>query len=161
MVDELRRRPRPSGRCSRRSPRDNPNQLYALEASADDGGRAELVRRALHPDGPQPIAARAALPRAPSCGFWRCTNERAQAQAVAREVEHLLAGGTAPEEICVLVDDPAGEGGAGRGGDGGARHPLPPRRAGGALPAARGARRDRLAAGARRPRRLGRRRRGR
>ena len=45
--------------------------------------------------------------REPPTRFWRCANERAQAQAVAREVEHLLAGGTAPEEICVLVDDPA------------------------------------------------------
>jgi len=38
---------------------------------------------------------------------WRCASERAQAQAVAREAEHLIAGGTAPEAICVLVDDPA------------------------------------------------------
>jgi DNA helicase-2/ATP-dependent DNA helicase PcrA len=45
--------------------------------------------------------------RDPTMHFWRCTNERAQAQAVAREAEHLLAGGTKPEEICVLVDDPA------------------------------------------------------
>ena len=36
--------------------------------------------------------------------FWRCENERAQAQAVAREVEHLLAAGEArPEEICVVA----------------------------------------------------------
>ena len=72
--------------------------------------------------------ARAPLPR-PQLRFWRCANERAQAQAVARDVEHLLAAGTSPEEICVLVEDPAAKGGAGRGGDGGARHPLPPRRA--------------------------------
>jgi DNA helicase-2/ATP-dependent DNA helicase PcrA len=44
--------------------------------------------------------------------FWRCTNERAQAQAVARDVEHLLATGTSPEEICVLVEDPATKGGS-------------------------------------------------
>ena len=43
--------------------------------------------------------------------FWSCANERAQAQAVAREVEHLLAGGADPEEICVLVADPAAQGG--------------------------------------------------
>jgi DNA helicase II / ATP-dependent DNA helicase PcrA len=36
--------------------------------------------------------------------FWRCRGERAQAQAVAREVEHLLAAGeTRPEEICVIA----------------------------------------------------------
>ncbi len=45
--------------------------------------------------------------RDPPVRFWRCSNERAQAQAVAREAEHLIAQGTAPEEICVLVDDPA------------------------------------------------------
>ena len=36
--------------------------------------------------------------RDPETKFWRCTNERAQAQAVAREAEHLLAGGIKPEE---------------------------------------------------------------
>ena len=43
--------------------------------------------------------------------FWRCGNERAQAQAVARDVEHLLATGTSPEEVCVLIADPAARGG--------------------------------------------------
>jgi DNA helicase-2/ATP-dependent DNA helicase PcrA len=42
--------------------------------------------------------------REPETKFWRCSNERAQAQAVAREAEHLLAHGTKPEEICVLID---------------------------------------------------------
>jgi DNA helicase-2/ATP-dependent DNA helicase PcrA len=50
--------------------------------------------------------------RNPSVRRWRCTNERAQAQAVAREAEHLIAGGTAPEEICVLVEDVSADGGA-------------------------------------------------
>ncbi|MDX6601581.1 MAG: ATP-dependent helicase UvrD/PcrA [Solirubrobacterales bacterium] len=50
--------------------------------------------------------------RTPAVRRWRCSNERAQAQAVAREVEHLLAAGASPEKICVLVDDPASEGGA-------------------------------------------------
>jgi DNA helicase-2/ATP-dependent DNA helicase PcrA len=49
--------------------------------------------------------------RRPRLRFWRCANERAQAQAVAREVEHLLANGTQPEAICVLIDDPAERGG--------------------------------------------------
>ena len=44
--------------------------------------------------------------------FWRCRNERAQAQAVAREVEHLIAGGVRPEEIGVIVDEPARRGSA-------------------------------------------------
>ncbi len=42
--------------------------------------------------------------RQPETRFWRCANERAQAQAVAREAEHLLAEGTQPEDICVLVE---------------------------------------------------------
>jgi DNA helicase-2/ATP-dependent DNA helicase PcrA len=49
--------------------------------------------------------------RAPTVRHWRCTNERAQAQAIARETEHLLAAGAAPESICVLLNDPASEGG--------------------------------------------------
>jgi DNA helicase-2/ATP-dependent DNA helicase PcrA len=36
--------------------------------------------------------------------FWRCENDRAQAQAAAREVEHLLAGGEVrPERVCVIA----------------------------------------------------------
>ena len=50
--------------------------------------------------------------RDPKVGFWRCANERAQAQAAAREVEHLIAGGTMPERICILIDQPRRSGGA-------------------------------------------------
>ena len=49
--------------------------------------------------------------RTPSVRRWACTNERAQAQAVAREAEHLIAGGASPEEICVLVEDASADGG--------------------------------------------------
>ncbi len=36
--------------------------------------------------------------------FWRCENDRAQAQAAAREIEHLLAAGEVrPERICVIA----------------------------------------------------------
>ncbi len=36
--------------------------------------------------------------------FWRCTGERAEAQAAAREIEHLLAAGEVrPEGVCVIV----------------------------------------------------------
>jgi DNA helicase-2/ATP-dependent DNA helicase PcrA len=43
--------------------------------------------------------------------FWRCANERAQAQAVAGEVERLLARGeVAPEDVCVLVRSVRSEG---------------------------------------------------
>ncbi len=42
--------------------------------------------------------------------FWRCASERAQAQAVAAEVERLIAGGAAPERIGVIVDSVPEEG---------------------------------------------------
>jgi DNA helicase II / ATP-dependent DNA helicase PcrA len=36
--------------------------------------------------------------------FWRCATERAEAQAAAREIEHLLAAGEVrPEAVCVVV----------------------------------------------------------
>jgi DNA helicase-2/ATP-dependent DNA helicase PcrA len=84
---------------------DNPSQLYATE-----GGPAEQWFAGLFPDG-----GRVELEerfRDPQLSFWRCANERAQAQATARAVEHLIATGTAPEEICLLVADPAKAGGA-------------------------------------------------
>ncbi len=43
--------------------------------------------------------------------FWRCASERAQAQAVAADVERLIArGACAPEDICVLVRSVRAEG---------------------------------------------------
>jgi superfamily I DNA/RNA helicase/RecB family exonuclease len=43
--------------------------------------------------------------------FWRCTSERAQAQAVAAEVERLIAReDVAPEDVCVLVRSVRSEG---------------------------------------------------
>src|SRR6476659_1185017 len=79
------------------------NHLYSLEAKLP--GASPAWSLALHPEAEvieleQPF-------RDPPVRFWRCSNERAQAQAVAREAEHLLAQGTAPDRICVLVDDPA------------------------------------------------------
>ncbi len=89
---------------------DNPNQVFALEQ-----GDAELEGQlgddwfaGLHPDGERLLLERRF--RDPKLAFWRCGNERAQAQAVAREVEHLVAAGTAAEEICVLVADPGKQG---------------------------------------------------
>jgi len=63
---------------------------------------------------------RAEAPHAPDAGdddgvairFWRCANERAEAQAAAREIELALASGTSrPEDICILT---ASGGGASR-----------------------------------------------
>jgi DNA helicase-2/ATP-dependent DNA helicase PcrA len=43
--------------------------------------------------------------------FWRCANERAQAQAVAADIERLLEhAGAAPESVCVLVRSVRSEG---------------------------------------------------
>ena len=42
--------------------------------------------------------------------FWRCANERAQAQAVAAEVARLLRDGVAPERMAVLVRSVRNEG---------------------------------------------------
>src|SRR3954471_3402144 len=42
--------------------------------------------------------------------FWRCSSERAQAQAVAADAGKLIAGGVPPQEICVLVRAVKGEG---------------------------------------------------
>ncbi|HEX4465422.1 MAG TPA: ATP-dependent DNA helicase [Solirubrobacterales bacterium] len=77
---------------------ENSNHLYAQDASA-----------ALVTDAPS-ITLEQQF-RQPAVRRWRCGNERAQAQAVAREVEHLLSEGTAPGAICVLIDDPAANGG--------------------------------------------------
>jgi DNA helicase II / ATP-dependent DNA helicase PcrA len=77
---------------------ENPNHLYAQDASAE-----------LATDAPSIILEQQF--RQPAVRRWRCTNERAQAQAVAREVEHLLGEGTAPGAICVLIDDPAANAG--------------------------------------------------
>ena len=79
---------------------ENPNHLYAQDA----------VPRAPRRRGVPSITLEQQF-RQPAVRFWRCTNERAQAQAVAREVEHLLSEGTAPGAICVLIDDPAANAG--------------------------------------------------
>ncbi|MGH2939496.1 MAG: PD-(D/E)XK nuclease family protein [Solirubrobacterales bacterium] len=109
---------------------DNPNQLFVLEARGDaepeaESGDLQLVElevtgrggpdlaawyRALHPAGDVVVLEKRF--RDPKLRFWKCANERAQAQATAREVEHLLAGGTRADDICVLLADPTAEGGA-------------------------------------------------
>ncbi len=110
---------------------DNPNHLYALEPGGVEGvsgwARRPVFRPrdsaseasspgekpSAEPDTPStpPVIELEKQFRDPATRFWRCTNERAQAQAVAREAEHLIANGTSPETICVLVDDPAARGG--------------------------------------------------
>jgi len=83
---------------------DNANHLYALEEEPSDWFRE------LFPEGDAVVLEHRF--RNPAVRFWKCANERAQAQAVAREVEHLLAGGADPEKVCVLVAEPGRDGGA-------------------------------------------------
>ena len=120
MVDELEETTPAQRAILAALAEENPNHLYALEldGSAPDAfpaggvtGPAGLSAwyRTAHPQGDVVVLDRQF--RDPPVRFWRCTNERAQAQAVAREVEHLLAEGTPPEAICVLVDDPGARGG--------------------------------------------------
>ena len=61
-----------------------------------------VPRRA--PGGGRGRPRRVAAARPGATRFWRCENDRAQVQAVAREVEHLLAAGEVrPERICVIA----------------------------------------------------------
>jgi len=105
---------------------ENPNHLYALEETGEVPGVSDWARRPLFrpTDSPGDAGAPGEKPsvqsdtpgdsprvielerlfRDPPTRFWRCASERAQAQAVAREAEHLIAKGTAPEDICVLVE---------------------------------------------------------
>jgi DNA helicase II / ATP-dependent DNA helicase PcrA len=87
----------------------NPNQVLALETSTEVTA-AEGWFDEVHPEGERILLERRF--RDPRLGFWRCTSERAQAQAVARAVEQLGTAGTAADQICVLVADPAKQGGA-------------------------------------------------
>lgn len=106
MVDELEETTAAQRGILRALAADNPNQLYALEETEELSG----WYRDVHPDGDVVVFERRF--REPKLNFWRCANERAQSQAVAREVEHLIAAGADPQQICVLVADPAREGGA-------------------------------------------------
>jgi DNA helicase-2/ATP-dependent DNA helicase PcrA len=97
MVDEFEDTTRAQRAILASLAAENPNQLWASEEQVEGPGETIVLEHRF---------------REPPVRFWRCGNERAQAQAVAREIEHLIAGGTAPEEICVLIDDPAQRGGA-------------------------------------------------
>jgi DNA helicase-2/ATP-dependent DNA helicase PcrA len=106
MVDELEETTRAQRAILEAFAGDNSNHLYALEEA--DGHSAWF--RDLHPSSDTVVLEHRF--REPSVRFWKCANERAQSQAVAREVEHLLAGGAEAEKICVLVAEPPRQGGA-------------------------------------------------
>jgi len=90
---------------------DNPNQMFVLEESEEEYcGELTEWYRSLHPEGEVVTLERRF--REPKLRFWKSANERAQAQATAREVEHLLASGRRADDICVLLADPTRGGGA-------------------------------------------------
>jgi DNA helicase II / ATP-dependent DNA helicase PcrA len=67
------------------------------------GAAALKAFRAAHPDAVE-IELGPPLREPRGVRFWRCANERAQVQAVARDVERLLAAGEVrPERICVIA----------------------------------------------------------
>ncbi|HET7120699.1 MAG TPA: ATP-dependent DNA helicase [Solirubrobacterales bacterium] len=105
MVDELEEATAAQRALLESLAADNPNQLFAAEGEA-----AAEWYRGLHPGGEAIVLEQRF--RHPRLSFWRCGNERAQAQAVARAAEGLVAAGSSPDQICVLVADPAGQGGA-------------------------------------------------
>jgi len=109
MVDELEEATPAQRTVVESLAADNPNQLFAAEGGGERSEAEEWYAR-LHPAGERIVLERRF--RDPHLGFWRCSNERGQAQATARAVEHLIAGGAAPEEICILVADPGKGGGS-------------------------------------------------
>jgi DNA helicase-2/ATP-dependent DNA helicase PcrA len=74
-------------------------RLHAAAAAvvAPVAGRVEKETEAFGPGGDE-------------VRFWRCANERAQAQAVAGEVERLVRSGVAAEDVAVLVRSVRAEG---------------------------------------------------
>ncbi|MGE5282713.1 MAG: ATP-dependent helicase [Chloroflexota bacterium] len=98
MVDEFEDATAAQRAVLRELSASNPNHVYAGESTAGPVAEETLVLEKVF--------------RTPSVRRWYCSNERAQAQAVVREAEHLIAGGVAPEGICVLVEDATVDGGA-------------------------------------------------
>jgi DNA helicase-2/ATP-dependent DNA helicase PcrA len=63
---------------------------------------AEAAQAVVAPLGDR-VAKRVDAPPGGRVRFWRCANERAQAQGTAAEIERLVRGGIAPDAIAVLV----------------------------------------------------------
>ncbi len=82
-----------------------------LDTSWRYGGELlDAANAVVAPAGPSGERARRAEGAETEVAFWRCANERAEAQAVAREIEAALAaeGGPQARRICVAV--PSGHG---------------------------------------------------
>ncbi len=93
--------------------RDHPGaRIVRLERNYRSGQRILAAAGAVVEATDDRIAKRLRGRRGGHVDFWRCRSERAQAQAVAREVERLLSEeGAAPGEVCVLVRSVKNEGG--------------------------------------------------
>lgn len=109
MVDELEEATPAQLAIAESLAAEAPNQVFALE-TATEVSAGEGWFDAVHPEGERILLEQRF--RDPKLAFWRCANERAQAQAVARAVEQLGAAGTEPDQICVLVAEEAKQGGA-------------------------------------------------
>ena len=101
---------RPSGSSSARAaarPAPSPRPSGTAAASYPPPTGSACRRRPAGPagDGPGDSAA---------VRFWRCANERAEAQAVAREIEHLLASGECRPEDDLRPHRRLGAGGPAR-----------------------------------------------
>lgn len=80
----------------------------ALEEGETAAG--PLARLAAVKPGAEILTADSAYRGAARLRLWHCSNERAEAQATAREIEQLIAAGAKPGSICILVDEPARRG---------------------------------------------------
>ncbi len=109
MVDELEETTKAQRAILAELASEAPNHLYAVQAGG--GARADLLRWSSSVHANAEVLSFERQLRDPQVRFWKCANERAQAQALAREAEHLIANGTSPEEICVLLEDPVRQGG--------------------------------------------------
>ena len=71
-------------------------------ANAVVAAHGDRFEKELRPGSAQPAG---------EVAFWRCANERAQAQAVAADIERLIArDGVSPQDVCVLVRSVRSEG---------------------------------------------------
>jgi DNA helicase-2/ATP-dependent DNA helicase PcrA len=85
--------------------------VVRLEHSFRSGERILRAARAVAEPAPGRLEKALDGEAGGEVAFWRCASERAQAQAVAAEVERLIAReDVAPEDVCVLVRSVRGEG---------------------------------------------------
>jgi DNA helicase-2/ATP-dependent DNA helicase PcrA len=85
--------------------------VIELDESHRSGDRILAAARAVVEPLPERVEKALHGPLGGEVTFWRCANERAQAQAVAADVERLVSReDVAPEDVCVLVRSIRSEG---------------------------------------------------